>query len=257
MVPLKLFHSRTFSGANLLTFFLYGALSVVSFFFSLNLVQAQGYSPSLAGLAFTPFALLLAIESRWAGSFSDRYGPRLPLILGPFLSGLGFLWMGFVGLTNGPNDYWTTYFPGVLVFGIGMGITGAPLTNAVMGSAASHLAGTASGINNAVSRTAGVLAIAILGSIALFVFGNALQARSAAINLSTQARSALQSQAKQLGEASVPAQVSAKNVDAVKMTIRLAFVDTFQIIMFICTGLAWLSMLMAALLIKGRINPNG
>ncbi len=257
LVPMRLFQSRTFSGANLLTLFLYGALNVVSFFFSLNLVQAQGYSPSLAGLAFTPFAVLLAAESRWAGNLSDRYGPRLPLIVGPFLAGLGFIWMGFVGLSNGPNDYWTTYFPGILVFGIGMGITVAPLTNAVMGSVTSHLAGTASGINNAISRTAGVLAIAIVGSFALFIFGNALQTRSAHIDLSTQARQALQSQANQLGEASVPSQVSTKNVDAVKMAIRLAFADTFQVVMFICAGLAWLSALMAAVLIKGKITPAG
>lgn len=188
MMPLDLFKSRTFSGANLLTLFLYAALSVVTFFFPLNLVQAQGYSQSIAGLADTPFALLLAGLSPWAGKLADRYGPRLPLIIGPSLAGLGFLLIACVGLTDGPSDYWTTFFPGVVVFGIGMAVTVAPLTTAVMGSMATHDAGTASGINNAVSRTGGVLAMAIVGAIALFAFAGALEAHTAQINLSSEVR---------------------------------------------------------------------
>lgn len=147
MMPLHLFKSRTFSGTNLLTLFLYAALSLVTFFFPLNLVQAQGYSQSIAGLADTPFALLLAGLSPWAGKLADRYSPRLPLIIGPSLAGLGFLLIACVGLTDGPSDYWTTFFPGVVVFGIGMAATVAPLTTAVMGSVSTHHSGTASGIN--------------------------------------------------------------------------------------------------------------
>jgi len=147
MMPLQLFRSRTFSGANLLTLFLYGGLSVGIFFLSLNLVQAQGYSQSLAGLAFTPLAVLISVLSRLAGGLADRFGPRLPLIVGPSLAGLGFLLFAFVGLTAGPPSYWTTFFPGILLFGIGMAITVAPLTAAVMGALPSHYAGTASGIN--------------------------------------------------------------------------------------------------------------
>ncbi len=149
MMPLHLFKSRTFSGTNLLTLFLYGALSVSTFFLCLNLVQAQGYSQSLAGLADIPFALLLTGLSGWAGGLADRHGPRLLLIVGPLLIGLGFLLMAFVGLTDGPSDYWKTFLPGIIVFGLGMGITVAPLTTAVMGSVATQYAGTASGINNA------------------------------------------------------------------------------------------------------------
>lgn len=188
MIPLHLFKSRTFSGTNLLTLFLYAALSVVTFFFPLNLVQAQGYSQSIAGLADTPFALLLAGLSPWAGKLADRYGPRLPLIIGPSLAGLGFLLMACVGVTDGPSDYWTTFFPGVVVFGIGMAVTVAPLTTTVMGSVATHHSGMASGINNAVSRTGGVLAMAIVGAIALFVFAGALEAHTAQINLSSEVR---------------------------------------------------------------------
>ena len=137
---------------------------------SLNMIQVQGYSKTEAGLAFIPFALILTVLSRWSGGLVDRIGPRLPLILGPALAGSGFFWMAFAGITHGASDYWFTFFPGIVLFGAGMGLTVAPLTTSVMGSVAAHYSGVASGVNNAVSRTAGVLAIAIIGSIALFIF---------------------------------------------------------------------------------------
>ncbi|GAB1544473.1 MFS transporter [Scytonema sp. NUACC21] len=250
MMPLSLFKSRTFSGTNLLTLFLYGALSVGTFFLCLNLVQAQGYSQSIAGLADMPFALLLSGLSPWAGQLADRYGSRLPLIVGPSLAGLGFLLMAFVGLTHGASEYWTTFFPGILVFGLGMAITVAPLTNAVMGSVTAQYAGTASGINNAVSRTAGVLAIAIIGSIALSTFAGALQEHTAYIHLSKAARLLLQSQARQLGHISPIVGLAPENMDAVETAVKLALVDTFRLVMIICAGLAWLSAAMAALLVE-------
>ncbi|HEY3229213.1 MAG TPA: MFS transporter, partial [Roseiflexaceae bacterium] len=257
MLPLGLFRSRTFSGTNLLTLFLYGALSVGIFFLSLNLVQVQGYPQSVAGFAFTPFALLLGFLSRWTGGLADRYGPRPSLIIGPALAGLGFLLLSFVGLTNGPSDYWATFLPGIVVFGIGMAVTVAPLTTAVMGSVAAHYAGTASGINNAVSRTAGVLAIAIVGAAALLAFAGALEARTADIALPSQARTALRAQANQLGAAEVPTDIPPEQASAVRMAIRLAFVDTFRLVMLICAGLAWVSAIMAALLVERRFIAAG
>lgn len=253
MMPLGLFRSRTFSGANLLTLFLYGALSVGTFFLSLNLVQAQGYSQSIAGFAFTPFALLLAMLSRYTGGLADRLGPRLPLIAGPAIVGVGFLLFAFVGLTGGPANYWTTFFPGIVVFGIGLAITVAPLTAAVMGAVPSHSSGTASGINNAVSRTAGVLAIAIVGAVALLVFARALEARTASLGLSDAARAELQRGASRLGAAPVPQDVAPGQVEAVRLAIRLAFVDAFRVVAIVCAALAWLSAAMAALLVRGRL----
>lgn len=252
MMPLHLFGSRTFSGTNLLTLFLYGALSVGTFFLSLNLVQAQGYSQSIAGLADTPFALLLSGLSPWAGQLADRYGPRILLIVGPSLAGLGFGLMAFVGLTHGSGEYWRTFFPGIVVFGVGMALTVAPLTTAVMGSVATHYAGTASGINNTVSRTAGVLAIAIVGSVALHTFAVSLQEHTANIHLSDAARLMLQSQANQLGQTSLLEGVEVENIDAVKMSIKLAFVDTFRVVMIICAVLAWLSAIAAAVLVETK-----
>src|SRR6266508_1656626 len=252
MLPLRLFRSRTFSGTNLLTLFLYGALSVGIFFLSLNLVQVQGYPQSVAGFAFIPFVLLLGFLSRWTGGLADRYGPRSSLIIGPALAGLGFLLLAFVGLTNGPSDYWATFLPGIVVFGIGMAVTVAPLTTAVMGAVAAHYAGTASGINNAVSRTAGVLAIAIVGAAALLAFAGALDRRTAQLNLADTARTALHAEANQLGAATVPAGVAPEQAAAVATAIKLAFVDTFRVVMLLCTGLAWLSAAMAALLVEGQ-----
>ena len=254
MLPLHLFQSRTFSGANLLTLFLYGALNVGTFFLCLNLVQAQGYSQSVAGFADMPFALLLAGLSPWAGKLADRYGPRLCLIVGPMLAGFGFLLLAFVGLTQGPAEYWTTFFPGIFVFGLGMALTVAPLTTAVMGSAPMHYAGTASGINNAVARTAGALAIAIVGAMALMTFAQALTIHTADLNLSAEMNSALQSGAARLGQSLDLPNMEPQQVRMAEIAIKLAFVDTFRNVMLICAGLAWLGAIFGACLVERR-NP--
>jgi EmrB/QacA subfamily drug resistance transporter len=253
MLPLHLFQSSTFSGTNLLTLFLYGALNVGIFFLCLNLVRAQGYSQTIAGFADMPFALLLAGLSPVMGEVTERYGPRPPLIIGPSLAGLGFLLLAQVGLTQGPDDYWTTFFPGILVFGLGMAVTVAPLTTAVMTSVPAGYTGTASGVNNAVARTAGVLAIAIVGSIALFVFAGDLTTQTTHLNLSDAARDALQVEANDLGQIELTG-ITPEQVSTVETAIKLAFVDTYQMVMLICAGLAWLSAIMAVLLVEQQDN---
>jgi EmrB/QacA subfamily drug resistance transporter len=250
MLPLNLFHSRIFSGTNLLTFFLYAAISLGPFFLSLNLVQVQGFNPAQAGFAFLPFAVTLSLLSRWAGSQADRLGARRFLIAGPFVCGWGYLLIAFAGLTRGPVDYWSAFFPGIAVLGIGMGFTVAPLTSAVMGSITGEHAGIASGVNNALSRTAGVLAVAIVGALALILFSSRLAERSAPIDLSPQARSDLISEAGRFGAASVPDEVAGSLVPQVKVAIQLAFVDAFHKVLIICAGLAWISAFIAAWMIK-------
>jgi EmrB/QacA subfamily drug resistance transporter len=256
MMPLLLFKSRTFSGANLLTLFLYAGLSVGFFFLALNLIQVQGYSKTQAGLATLPFALLLTALSRWAGGFMDRNGPRIPLVAGPVLAGAGFFYMAFAGLTHGPAAYWVSFMPGIALFGVGMGLTVAPLSTSVMGSVASHYSGVASGINNAVSRTAGVLAIAIVGSVALIAFSGDLSQRTSSLSLSTQAHQALMAEAGKLGAASAPAEAGPRNALAITSSIKQSFADTFRIVMFICAGLAWTSAAAAAFLIEPRLAPQ-
>ena len=256
MLPLKLFKSSTFAGANLLTLFLYGGLNVGFFFLSLNLAQVQGYSKTQAGLATLPFALLLTVMSRWAGGLVDKRGPRLPLILGPSLAGLGFFWMAFAGLTGGPAHYWTAFLPGVALFGVGMGFTVAPLSTSVMTSVETHYSGVASGINNAVARTAGVLAIAIVGSIALFTFASTLDGQTAVLSLSQSDHQAMMAQASKLGAATAPQGMDDGAKQAVTTAIKISFVDTFRLVMFICAGLAWVSAICTAVFIKAGLNPK-
>jgi EmrB/QacA subfamily drug resistance transporter len=255
MIPLSLFSSRTFSGTNLLTLALYGALSVGMFFLSLNLVQAQGYSMALAGFAFTPFALVLTALSRWAGGLVDKSGPRLPLVIGPAIAGAAFFTMAWAGLTPGPSRYWVSFFPGVVLLGVGMGITVAPLTTAVMSSVSSHLSGTASGINNAVSRTAGVLAVAVVGALALVLFARGLDSRASASGLSAPVRQALSLEAGRLGAAAVPQAAAPTEAAAVRTAIQLAFVDTFKVVMLVCAVLAWIGAALAGLLVERTLRP--
>jgi EmrB/QacA subfamily drug resistance transporter len=252
MVPLRLFKSRTFSGTNALTLFLYAALSGALFFVPLNLIQVQGYPEAVAGFTMLPFAILLTIISRWAGGWVDRIGARLPLIIGPAVAGIGFFLFAFPGLTAGPQDYWTSFFPAIFMLGVGMGITVAPLTTAVMGSAPAESSGTASGINNAVARTAGVLAVAILGAVALVSFSSSLDARTAYLDLSDSQGTELHAEASKLADAAPPADLSDEAAAGVETAVKLAFIDAFHLVAVIAAVMAWFSALLAALLVEGR-----
>ena len=252
MVQLHLFKKRNFSGANLLTFLLYAGLSAGMLFLTLNLIQVQGYSQLQAGLTLLPFTLLMASIARWAGSLVDRYGPRWLLFGGPAIAGGGFWLLSEVGLTHGPGEFWTTFLPGIFVFGLGMSLTVAPLTTTVMGSVEDQYSGTASGVNNSMTRISGVIANAILGALAILFFEIELENEISAFQLPTDEQQAIVSQASELGNASVPESVTSDQQEAVAQVIKMSFVSTFSTIQRICAILAWMASLMALLLIRNH-----
>jgi EmrB/QacA subfamily drug resistance transporter len=235
LLPLGLFRSRNFSGANLLTLFLYGALSGALFFFPLNLIQVQGYTATAAGAAFLPFILLMFLLSRWSGGLVDRFGARLPLVIGPILAAFGF---ALFALPSIGGSYWTTFFPAVVVLGLGMATSVAPLTTTVMNSVGAGQAGIASGTNNAVSRVAGLLAIAALGMVMFGAFNLQLDHRLAGLNLSSEVREQLDAQRIKLAAAEVPAGIDAGVRAVITQSIRESFVAGFRLVMLIASGLA-------------------
>jgi EmrB/QacA subfamily drug resistance transporter len=285
MMPLSLFANRTFSGVNALTFFLYAGLGAGMLFLSLNLVQAQGYSQLQSGLTFLPFTVLMITIARWAGSLADKHGARLFLILGPATAGLGLLLLSFVGATRGPADYWTHFLPGVLVLGLGMSFTVAPLTTTVMNSVSDEHSGVASGINNAMTRIAGVFANAIFGALAVLLFSGALRGRlegfsevpvgrvgeisatlggpvgglpatpagrTTGVLLSAEQRDAVMAQAANLGNAKVPAEVPAEGAAALEALYRESFIRVYGDILRVAAGLAFLGAIMGMLFVRGK-----
>jgi EmrB/QacA subfamily drug resistance transporter len=235
MVSLRLFRSRDFTGANLLTFLLYAALSGILFFFPLDLIQVQHYSATQAGAALLPLIFLIFLLSRWSGGLVDRFGARLPLTLGPLVVALGFALFLRPGIGG---SYWTTFFPAVVVLGIGMAISVAPLTTAVMGSVSSSEAGVASGVNNAVSRIGGLLAVALFGLVLSAGFNRALNRSLLKMHLSPSARLSVDRQRSQLAGAET-------NDRMVKRVIDEAFVCGYREVTWISVGLALLSALSA------------
>ena len=252
MLPLKLFRSANFSGANLLTLFLYTALSGALFFLPLNLIQVQGYSATAAGAALLPFVLIMFLLSRWSGGLIKRYGAKLPLVVGPIIAALGFLLFMLPGVVGETASYWTTFFPAVFVLGLGMAISVAPLTTTVMNSVKQNRAGVASGINNAVSRTAGLLAVAVLGIVMLQTFNAALDTRLVSLNLPVGIRQALDQQRTKLAAVEIPSTLDATQRQDLKQAVNEAFVAGFRLVALVSAGLALLSSLSAWFLIEGK-----
>lgn len=246
MMPLDLFSSRTFSGANLITLLLYSALAGAMFFFPFNLIQVQDYSPSAAGLALLPFILIMFLLSRWSGGLITRYGARLPLVAGPVIAAVGFVLFALPGIGG---SYWTTFFPAVAVLGIGMAVSVAPLTTTVMNAVDARHAGLASGINNAVARTAGLVSIAVFGILLLYAFNAELDDRLAILDLPPDVKHRIDEQRADLAGAEIPGGVGGETSAAIKRAISESFVAGYRSVMFVSVGLALGSALIALFMI--------
>lgn len=238
MLPLRLFESSNFSGSNLLTLLLYGGLGGALYFLPLNLVQVQGMGATAAGAALLPMIAILFLLSRWAGSLVDKYGPKRPLVIGPCIAAGGFAL--FVVPSVG-SSYWATFFPATCVLGLGMSITAAPLTTTVMNSVEPSLSGTASGVNNAVSRTAGLLAIGVFGIVMSLAFNAGLDDALSRAALPQDALRVVQEQRSRLAGIVLPNEMSEENRQMLTTAVAMAFVSGFRWTMCIAAVLALLS----------------
>ncbi|MCM3903713.1 MAG: MFS transporter, partial [Pyrinomonadaceae bacterium] len=259
MLPLMLFRSRNFTGANLLTLLLYFSLSGFFFFLTLNFIQVQGFSATAAGAALLPFILIMFSLSRWSGGLIERFGPRLPLSIGPVVAAAGF---ALFALPGTQASYWSGFLPGVIVLGLGMATSVAPLTTTIMSSVSEEQAGVASGINNAVSRVGGLLAIAVLGVIMLQVYSRELDRRLSSLNIPEATRTALYEQRIKLAGVDIDEVVKRSSGgsstdaestrQAFQQVVRESFVSAFRVVMFICATMAFAGAVVAFLVIENN-----
>jgi EmrB/QacA subfamily drug resistance transporter len=258
MMPLSLFRSRNFTGANTFTLLLYFALGGALFFLPFNLIQVQGYTATAAGAAFVPAIVLMFFLSRYTGAITDRFGPRLPLVVGPAIAAGGFVLLAVPGAdaNAGAGSYWTTFFPAVVVLGLGLSILVPNLTTVALNSVTGQHSGLASGVNNAFSRVASLLAIAVLGVLMFTVFSSSLDSRVASLELSAQERGQLEERKVDLGAAQPPEGVSEQTAAAVQRAIAESYVAGFRWVMLVCAGLALASAVSAAFLIQGKVTPT-
>jgi EmrB/QacA subfamily drug resistance transporter len=242
MMPLSVFRSRVFSGVNALTLLLYAGLGGAFFFLPFLLIQVHGFSATLAGVSFLPFTFIMAVLSRWSGGLIDRFGARLPLVIGPVIAAGGF---ALLAMMDGAGSFVVLLAP-MIVLGLGMAITVAPLTTTVINAVPQHQAGVASGINNAVASLASLLAVAILGAVALGAYNRALDQRLAAPALSAEVRQAV---AQARGKFAAEITLQGDGRKAAQDLVRPSLAAGISLALWLAAALALLASLCAALTI--------
>ncbi len=243
MVPPGLFRVRTFTAVNLLTLFLYAALGAMFFFLPFDLIQARRYSPAAAGAAILPLVVLVSLLSRSAGKLADRIGARKLLVAGPVVAGAGFFLFAALPARAG---YAGSLLPALAVLGLGMAITVAPLTATVLNAVPREDTGTASGINNAVARVAGLVAIAALGVVAAAAFDRALDRRLDGAGVSATTRALLEPERGKLGAMAPPAGAPPAEARAIETAVAASLDSSFRLVALICGALALLGSASAA-----------
>jgi EmrB/QacA subfamily drug resistance transporter len=246
MIPLVLFRSRNFSGANLLTLFLYAALAGVFFLLPFNLIRVQKFAATATGAVFLPVTFIIAGLSRWSGDLQDRIGARWPLIIGPIVTAIGFALLARPGVGG---SYWTDFFPPMVVIGLGMAIVVAPLTTTVMNAVPESQTGVASGVNNSVEEVSSLLAVALFGTAAVLIFQQALAVQLAGFDLSADGARAAQVIGTTLTGSAIPSFVHGAERAQLEAAVAPAFLDSFRAIMLAAAGIAVLSAAFAAIMI--------
>jgi len=249
MLHLGLFRSRNFSGANLLTLFLYTPLSGSMFFVPLNLIQVQGFSATAAGAAWLPFILIIFLLSRWSGGLVERFGAKLPLMVGPVITAIGY---GLFTLTGVGEHFWSGFFPAIAVLGLGMAISIAPLTATVMGAVPVTHAGVASGVNNAISRIAGLLGVAIFGIVMQHAFSSELDRRLVQLPVAPEVRSYVYRQRARLAVADAPEGVDPSTRSTIKASINESFIHGFHVVTVTAMFLSLAAAVSALMMIEGK-----
>jgi MFS family permease len=250
MMPLRLFRSRNFTAANVFTLLLYFALVGTLFFLPFDLIWVYGYSATAAGAAIVPTFVLMSLLSRYTGGLTDRYGARLPLVLGPAIAAVGFVLFAVPGVESG--SYWTTFFPAAVVLAVGLSVLVPAVTTVALNSVEIGHQGLASAINNGFSQTAGLLAVAVLGVIMFVSFGSSLDYRLVPLDLPAEARQQLEEEKIKLGAAEAPEGLDAASAGAVERAIDEAFVSGYRVVMLVAAGVALASAVSAGLLIEGK-----
>jgi EmrB/QacA subfamily drug resistance transporter len=250
MVPPSLFRSRNFDGANLVTLLFYMALTGSLYFLPFLMMQVHGYSALVAGSVFLPFVAMAFLIGRLSGRISARFGTKIPLVVASLAVLVGLLLFAVPGVEH--DSYWTSFFPAMIVQGAGMALAITPLTTAALGSVDREHSGLASGVNNAVARVAGLMAVALLGVFVYGVFSMSLDARLHSMDLSEEVRSEMEAAKTHLGAAEAPEGVNAGTEAHIERAIDESFVAGFRAVMLVSAGLALASALVAALLVSDR-----
>ena len=252
LVPISIFKAPLVSGANAVTLLVYFALNGVIIFTVLNLQQVQGYSATQAGLAMLPLTAVITFLAAPAGSLADRFGPRIQLVVGPLLVAVGISLL----MTGGTNaDYFRHFLPGLALVGLGMALVIAPITKSAL-SVETRFSGSASGVNNAVARTAALLAIAVLGALILAVFVSNLGDTLQSSRLTRQQQLEIMAQQDKLGGIVIPDSFDESARDVAQTAIKESFVLSFRWAMGVCASLSLLGSIISFFVIREPARPR-